>query len=92
MAIILLIDRQHYVLSANDSAWAGGQAADLVASGFEEIWGRLRNSSRSIVPELSLSSFMNLFRILSTSSRSKFEPCTMFSNIALLALPILTDV
>jgi hypothetical protein len=24
-----------------------------VASGFEEIWGRARNSSRSMVPELS---------------------------------------
>jgi hypothetical protein len=29
--------------------------ADLVARGFEAICGRLRNSSRSIVPELSLS-------------------------------------
>ena len=60
-----------------------------VARGFDETWGSERNSSRSIVPELSctytehgeqtsgqygdahtLSSFMNLFRSLSTSSRS----------------------
>ena len=27
--------------------------ANLVARGFDETWGRLRNSSRSIVPELS---------------------------------------
>ena len=41
-----------------------------VAKGFEETCGSERNSSRSIVPLLSLSSFMNRLRSLSTSSRS----------------------
>jgi len=34
--------------------------ANLVARGLDEIWGRLRNSSRSIVPELSYSSLISL--------------------------------
>lgn len=38
---------------ANKRAGGNQRASHLVARGLEEIWGRLRNSSRSIVPELS---------------------------------------
>lgn len=70
-----------FAYAIHPTANEGLENADLVASGFDDICGRLRNSSRSIVPELSCQkvapSAPCMHRGASSSARSspKIEPC-----------------